>query len=57
MKRPRRNHAAAFKAKISPDLRAHSVSFFIEPLLKNHDPSIIETFDDRAQSFRIWRGH
>ena len=29
---------------VSPDLRAHSVSFFIEPLLKNHDPSIIETF-------------
>lgn len=29
---------------ISPDLYKHSVSFFFEPLLTNHDPDTFETF-------------
>ena len=27
-----------------PDFRQHSVAYFFEPLLANHDPSIVETF-------------
>lgn len=29
---------------LSPDMRAHSVSYFFEPLLANHDPAVIETY-------------
>lgn len=29
---------------VSPDLRRHSVAFFIEPLLANHDPAQVETY-------------
>ncbi len=29
---------------VSPDFRAHSVAFFIEPLLAGHDKSVIEVF-------------
>ncbi len=29
---------------VSPDLRAHSVAYFIEPVLANHDPETIETY-------------
>ncbi len=29
---------------VSPDFRAHSVSYFIEPILSNHDRERIETF-------------
>ena len=29
---------------VSPDLRAHSVAFFFEPLLAHHDPARVEAF-------------
>lgn len=29
---------------ISPDFRAHSVGFFIEPVLKHHNPAAVEVF-------------
>ncbi len=29
---------------VSPDFRRHSVAFFIEPLLANHDPAAVEVF-------------
>lgn len=29
---------------VSPDLYTHSVAFFFEPLLANHDPDAVETF-------------
>lgn len=29
---------------VSPDLRRHSVAFFFEPLLANHDPEQVETY-------------
>ena len=29
---------------LSPDFRGHSVSFFFEPLLSNHDPAAVETY-------------
>jgi predicted O-linked N-acetylglucosamine transferase (SPINDLY family) len=29
---------------VSPDLRGHSVAFFIEPLLANHDPNQVDLF-------------
>jgi predicted O-linked N-acetylglucosamine transferase (SPINDLY family) len=29
---------------VSPDFRGHSVAFFIEPVLANHDPATVEVF-------------
>jgi len=29
---------------VSPDLRQHAVSYFFEPILKNHDPQQVEVF-------------
>src|ERR1700722_699946 len=29
---------------VSADLKRHSVSFFLEPLLERHDPALVETF-------------
>lgn len=29
---------------VSPDFRGHSVAYFIEPILANHDPNTVETF-------------
>ena len=29
---------------VSPDLRTHSVAYFFEPLLAQHDPAVVETF-------------
>jgi len=29
---------------VSPDFRAHSVAYFIEPLLKYHDPALVEGY-------------
>ncbi len=29
---------------VSPDFRKHSVAYFIEPILRHHDPQVVETF-------------